>query len=211
VLSHADGGHVGGGAELLQTAKIRQVVMPVEKARSSLYKVWQTGAPAAGAKLLTARDGMRLPFPAGAELEVVSAPDPAGKDGVADDRVAIYRLHWQGWRILLVNDAGEKTERRLLEAGTDLKADVLIAGHHRTDLSLSDDFIKAIAPKAIIASNSVFPVSEHLDPGKVAWWREQGIEVFDQRESGGVTVRVESDGVLVIEGFANHAERRFTR
>lgn len=211
MLSHADGGHVGGGTELLQTAKIRQVVLPVEKARSPLYKVWQTEAPATGAKLLTAHGGMRLPFPAGAELEVVSTPDPAAKDGVADDKVAIYRLHWQGWRILLVNDAGEKTERRLLEAGADLKADVLIAGHHRTDLSLSDDFIKAVAPKAIIASNSAFPVSEHLDPNKVAWWRGQGIEVFDQRESGGVTVRVEKDGALVMEGFANHATGKFTR
>ncbi|MGC4015403.1 MAG: ComEC/Rec2 family competence protein [Luteolibacter sp.] len=211
VLSHADGGHVGGGAELLQTGKIRQVVMPVEKARSSLYKAWQTDAPAVGATLLSASEGMRLPFPAGAELEVVSVPDPAAKDGLADDRVAIYRLHWQGWRVLFVNDAGEKTERRLLDAGADVGADVLIAGHHRTDLSLGDAFVRAVAPKVIIASNAAYPVTEHLDPDKVAWWRGQGITVFDQQQSGGVTLRVEKNGTLVAEGFADHSLWRGTR
>ncbi|BCU76073.1 ComEC/Rec2 family competence protein [Luteolibacter sp. LG18] len=210
VLSHADGGHVGGGSELLQTYRIRQVVMPVEKARSTLYKAWQTEAPAAGAKLLTAAEGMRLPLADGAWLEVVAVPDSAAKGGVADDQVAIYRLHWQRWKILFVNDAGQKTERRLLEADVDLRADVLIAGHHRSDLSLGDGFVQAVAPKAIIVSNAAFPVTEHLDPAKTAWWRGQGIEVFDQRESGGVTVRPVEQG-LRLEGFVSGRASVLTR
>jgi len=121
---------------------------------------------------------------------------------VADDRVAIYRLHWRGRRVLFVNDAGWKTERRLLDAGLDLRADVLVAGRHRTDGSLGDEFLAAVSPRAIIAGDAGFPPEERLDPAKASRWRQLGIAVFDQRETGGVTIRPDEDQ-LRIEGFLN--------
>lgn len=199
VLSHPDGGHVGAGEEVIEAFPIHQVLLPVERARSKGYHYWLN---AEGPRKIFARPGERLPMPDGAELEVLFAPDPMAWDALADDRVAIYRLHWRGWRVLFVSDAGWKTERRLLDSGVDLHADVLVAGHHRHDLSLDDAFVTAVSPRAIIASNAPFPPEERLDPAKVARWRELGIAVFDQRETGGVTIRPE-DGKLKVEGFLN--------
>lgn len=207
-LSHADGGHVGGGKELLDPGTVRQVLMPVERSRSPLYKAWLVDAPAHGTRLLFARPGLSLPFPDDASLEVVWAPDPQKPEGIADDHVAIYRLHWHGWKILFVNDAGLKTERQMLESGVDLRADVLVAGHHRGDLSLGDEFVTAVAPRAIIASNADYPKSERLDEAKVGWWRSHGILVHDQKEAGGVTVQVDEQGALRLDGFVNHVSYR---
>lgn len=199
VLSHPDGGHIGGGALLLQSSDIHQVLLPVERSRSPAFKTWQ----AEGLKAVLASPGMRLPFPDEAVLEVLHVPDPQAWDAIADERVAIYRLNWRGWRILFVNDAGLRTERKLLASGEDLRADILIAGHHRTDLSLGEEFIKAVAPRAIVASNSPHPPEERLDPKKVSWWRKSGIEVLDQRATGGVTLTPEKDGSLVMKGFVD--------
>jgi ComEC/Rec2-related protein len=199
VLSHPDGGHVGAGDEVTSAFPIRQVLLPVERARSKGYQSW---LKADDLRKIPACPGERLPMPDGAELEVLSAPDSMAWDAMADDRVAIYRLHWRDWRILFVSDAGWKTERRLLDSGVDLRADVLIAGRHRRDLSLDDAFVTAVSPRAIIASNAPFPPEEWLDPAKAARWRELGIAVFDQRETGGVTLMPE-EGKLRLEGFLN--------
>lgn len=206
VLSHPDGGHIGGGATLLQASGIQQVLLPVERSRSPAYRDWQ----AADLKKLLAKPGQRLPFPDTASLEVLHTPDPLAWDAIADERVAIFRLHWRGWRILFVNDAGLRTERKLLASGQDLRADVLVAGRHRADLSLGDEFIKAVAPRAIVASNAPYPPEELLDPEKVSWWEKSGIEVLDQRATGGVTIMPDKDGSLLLKGFVDGRTRRLT-
>jgi len=199
VLSHPDGGHVGAGREVLEAFPIRQVLLPVERARSKGYQEW---LQAEGVRQIHARAGERLPLPDGAALEILAVPDPSAPHAVADDRVAIYRLHWRGRRILFVNDAGWKTERRLLDAGLDLRADVLVAGRHRTDGSLGDEFLATVSPRAIIAGDAGFPPEERLDPAKASRWRQLGIAVFDQLRTGGVTILPDADQ-LRIEGFLN--------
>jgi competence protein ComEC len=158
-------------------------------------------APKAGIRLCYADSTRSLPFPDGATLEVLHAPDADGQNSLADDRVALYRLHWHGWKILFTSDAGMDTERKALSNGKDLSSDVIIAGCHRTDISLGDAFLDAVHPKVIIASNNLFPLAERRDPNTLAYWKSRGIRVVDQAESGGVTLRVDDSGDLRIEGF----------
>ncbi len=203
VLSHPDGNHLGGGAAVWRTFPIRQVVLPVEQSRSPAFRTWRDDAPAAGIKVLQAADLNALPMPDGARLEVLLAPEPRSQNASADDRVAIFRLHWRGWKILFTSDAGMSTESELLDKRVDVSADVIIAGRHRTDLTLTDPFLDAVNPQLIVASHSEFPVAEKLDPKSVHYWRSRGIQVFHQGESGAVTVRVDESGALRLEGFVD--------
>ncbi len=205
VLSHPDGGHLGGGAAVWSLLPIRQVLLPVAKSRSPGYRSWATEAPAAGIKTLQAADFHDLPMPDEARLEILHVPAANSQNAPADDRVAIYRLHWRGWKLLFTSDAGVGTEMAMLEARRDVAADVIIAGRHRTDESLSDAFLTAVNPQAIIASHSAFPKSEQLKPETVKYWRSRGIKVIHQGESGGVTVRVDGEGNLRLEGFADQS------
>jgi ComEC/Rec2-related protein len=201
VLSHPDGGHLGGAAAVWQAFPIRQVLVPVQLSRSPSFRAWMENAPKAGIRIgQVAVPGWHA-FPDGASLEILHAPDPLAVNALADDRVAVFRLHWRGWKLLLTSDAGMGTERKLLDAGLDLSADLIIAGRHRTDLTLCDAFLNAVNPQAILASNAPFPVEEKLDPGTVDYWKSRSIQVVDQAESGGVTVRVDDAGNLRIEGF----------
>jgi competence protein ComEC len=110
-------------------------------------------------------------------------------------------LHWRGWRILFTSDAGMGTELKMLDAGTDVAADLIIAGRHRGDLTLCDRFLNAVNPRAIIASNNAFPIEERLPQNTVEYWKSRGIQVLDQAESGGVTVRIDGEGHLHLDGF----------
>lgn len=211
VLSHPDGHHLGGGAAVWSAFPIRQALMPVERSLSRAYQSWQHDAAAAGITLHHAATAEFLPLADDATLEILDAPGPAPYTRLADDRVAICRLHWRGWRILLMSDAGTLTERRLLASGRDLTADIIVAGKHVRDLSLGDAFVQAVQPSAIIASNQAFPSYERLDAGQAAYWRSIGITVFDQARSGGVTLRPAADGSLLLEGFADGSHLRLER
>jgi beta-lactamase superfamily II metal-dependent hydrolase len=142
-----------------------------------------------------------MDLPDGAQLEVVHAPDPLAQNARADDRVAVYRLHWRGWKILFTSDAGTSTENQVLEAGADVSADVIVAGCHRNDLSLGDAFLHAVEPRAIVFSNPAFPLEEHRSAETVDYWKSREIEVIDQRIVGGVTIMVDENGDLRLAGF----------
>jgi competence protein ComEC len=201
VLSHPDGGHLGGGAAVWEAFPIRQTLLPVELSRSPAFRSWRENAPKAGIRLCHVASTGWLAFPDGAALETLHAPDPLSQNGIADERVAVFRLHWRGWKLLLTSDAGMGTERKLLDAGKNLTADVIIAGRHRTDLTLCDAFLDAVQPQAIIASNARFPAAERLAQSQLDYWKSRGIHAVDQGGSGGVTMRVDDAGNLHIEGF----------
>jgi competence protein ComEC len=201
VISHPDGGHLGGGPPVWQRFPIRQAMLPVERARSPTFRAWVEKAPPAGVKLLQASKLRTLPLPDNATLEILHAPDPLAHNAMADERVAVFRMHWRGWKILFTSDAGMGTELRMLDNLTDVAADVIIAGRHRSDLSLCDRFLDAVKPRTIIASNAAHPEGEAVPPHAIAHWKSRGIHVIDQRESGGVTLRVDERGHLHIKGF----------
>ena len=203
VLSHPDGLHLGGGAQVWSAFPIRQALLPVEWSLSKTYQSWITDAPKAGIRIRQAAAIRSLPLADDARLEVLHVPDQRLFTRLADDRVAVCRLHWRGWRILLTSDAGTSIERNLLASGQDLGADVIVAGRHSRDLSLGDEFIRRVRPLAIIAANESFPPEERLDPRQVAYWQTLGIKVFDQAGTGGVTMHLTAEDELVLEGFVD--------
>jgi len=201
ILSHPDGSHLGGGAPVWRSLPVRQALLPVADARSPAYRAWLREAPAEGVAVGVGVAGARHRLAGGAWIEVVHDPSMVSANAAADERVMLVRLHWGGWRLLFTSDAGLATERRVLEAGRDVAADVIIAGKHRDDLNLGDDFLHAVRPRVIIASNTAHPPEERLDREQAAHWRSQGIEVFDPLESGAVIVTLDADGSLRVSGF----------
>ncbi len=206
VLTHPDGGHLGGGTAVWQTLPIHQALLPVEESRSPAFRAWLSAAPRDGVRLLTAVPGSSLPLPDDASLEILHVADPATVNALADERVMVSRLHWRGWKFLLTSDAGVATEWEMLASGRDLTADVIIAGRNANDEALSDAFLDAVQPRLIIASHAEFPASEKLDPQTVDHWKSRGIQVVHQGESGGVSVQVDGAGNLRVLGFVDASE-----
>ena len=206
ILSHPAGGRLGGGAPVWEFLPIRQVLLPVASARSPAYQSWLNDAPDAGLRTGFGKSGDQFPLGGDAWIEVIRDPSHVSSRARADARVMILRLHWNGWKILFTSDAGFTTERELLTTGTDVAADVIIAGIPRNDLHLGDDFLDAAGPRAIIAANADFPPEQQLDPSQLAYWRSIGIHVVDQLESGAAMLSMGRDGSLRIRGYVDGSE-----
>lgn len=194
VLSHPDGGHCGGMARAVEGWGARQALLPVREARSPYFRSFVAAAERLGCRLRIAEPGRRYPVGGGAELEVLWAPGPDAR-GLADDQCQILRLHWRGWRILLTGDAGFETEKRLLERGVDVRSDVWVMGRHRTDLTGTLEFVRAVGPQVVVAGHARFPREEQVPEWWAAMLEKEGIDLWNQAETGAVAIEVGSGGL----------------
>jgi competence protein ComEC len=210
-LTHPDGGHIGGALDSLEVYPVRQILIPVSRARSSVFRDLLKAAEAKGVPALLGAPGKTYPVSKNTWLEILHQPPPDDMNTVADERVMVLRLHWQGWRILFMGDAGWTTERALIDSGRDLSADIIVAGRNRHDSSLGDDFLAAVKPKAIIASHADFPSEERIRPRWAAHCEQLGIRLFHQGKTGAVTLGLEKDGALEMRGFLDGSELRLSR
>lgn len=211
VLSHPDGGHLGGAADALDALPVRQILTPVERARSPGFRNVAEAARARDVAMVRGRKGTAYRISADAWLEVLYEPDPWNLGVVADERVMVTRLHWRGWRVLFTADAGLATERALLDQGGDLRADLVVAGRPGRDASLGDDFLAAVRPMAIVASHADFPADQRVPGRWQAACERRGIRVFHQGRTGAVTLVAEKDGALSIRGFLDGSDLRLHR
>ena len=64
----------------------------------------------------------------------------------------VMKATYRNVSYLLTGDAEEKAEEAMLEAGMDLKADILKAGHHGSSSSSTQQFLNAVHPAVIVIS-----------------------------------------------------------
>ena len=71
---------------------------------------------------------------------------------------------------------------------------------------MGDEFLRAVAPRFVVMDVEALPPEQHLDPATVAHWARQGIEWINPDEHGGLTFRVDADGVLQVQACASGRE-----
>ena len=68
-----------------------------------------------------------------------------------------------------------------------------------------------VAESFVYIAPYYFGVPVFLPASQVAYWRTRGIHPLDQAQTGAVTMRVDRDGALVIEGYVDGSSLRLTR
>ena len=100
-----------------------------------------------GVELVYAAPGQQFSFDEG-KIEVLG---PTEQYEDANNTSVVLRFTYGQTRFLFTGDAEKKSEKALLGAGTDLRADVLKLGHHGSDTSTSTDFLQAVSPAYAVA------------------------------------------------------------
>lgn len=145
MLSHADQDHAGGALLLLDQTRVAR---------------WQLGQPLAVFEKSTPTpcvSGQSWQWD-GVQFEVL-APFATGWSDLADnDQSCVLKITTapdaQGrvQRVLIMGDAGHVTEQTLLLMCADVRADVLLVGHHGSRTSSSISFIQAVQPQRAVIS-----------------------------------------------------------
>ncbi|MGF1635216.1 MAG: ComEC/Rec2 family competence protein [Phycisphaerae bacterium] len=164
VLSHANFDHFSAAADVARGMRVREVYLGVgfETHASGNAPARQVLAELAALELppRSLRAGDRLPLDTRTTLHVLWPPDPSkeSRDEAApglsgNDASLVLILESPGGRVLFTGDIQQDAMAALLEAGHDLRADVLIAPHHGSAESATGDFLAAVRPKVVLVSD----------------------------------------------------------
>lgn len=173
----ADSGQTYGGHayhDCLDTATADHV--PVVYPRAG--DVWHTS------------DGVSLTF-IGPSLPLIG-----GKNAINDNSIA-FVLQYRSFRMLFTGDAGVAAERRFLDEGVDLHADVLKVGHHGSAYSSSPEFIAAVRPRFAIISVGRHNLFGHPAPSTTETLQRFDARVFRTDENAATIVVTDGSAFFV--------------
>jgi competence protein ComEC len=205
ILTHADNGHAASPKLLAELFPLRQALNGMVPTSGSVATEWEK-IYSDDFHVLRPGKGDRFDCGGGAWIEVMQSAVDGHLGSLADDRAMVFRLHWSGWKILFTGDAGRLSEEAMLKSGAKLGADIIVAGLHNSDFSLSEAFVSNVNPQAIIVASAAGSEWDSLRDLQKKSWKKKGIQVIDQRITGGLTITLSRAGELEIQGCADDSE-----
>ena len=196
VVTHPDGGHVGGLPGLLEGGSLRRAILPVAEALSPSYREFLDAALGRECQVVIGRRKNRFDLGDGVFVEILRAGDEGG-GGIADHRVMVMKVHWKGWKVLVTGDLGMRGELALLESEADLSADVVWMGRHEWGVSGQHQFLAATGARAVVVSASGVASNERAPAAWLQHLQDEGYRVFHQTETGAVMMDFEADELRV--------------
>lgn len=189
IASHYDADHLNGVVGVLHAFPCETVLAADYDTDTRVYDAF--------CEVVTERD-IELIYPSvgtvytfgDAEFTIV-CPDNYSYADVNDNSVGIRLVHGKN-SFLICGDAGEKSERAMLDGGVLLDADVYLASHHGSDSSSSGEFLAAITPEAVVFSVGADNSYGHPSQRVLSDVAEIGADVYRTDLQG--TICVTSDG-----------------
>ena len=178
VVSHNDNDHSGGMRSVLSQVPVNWMASSLPQLPAELNNI----------KHLTCFAGQQWTWD-GVRFEMLSPdltsyPDKAIKD---NNRSCVLKITSVSGSALLAGDIERPVEMRLAEnAGSSLKADVLIVPHHGSRTSSSETWIEAVNPKTVIFTVGYRNRFGHPKPDIVARYLRRNIKTYRSDENGAV-------------------------
>ena len=181
ILTHFHQDHVNGVPELLRRMRVKTLYCPRPADDDTEAKELISIAEGSGTTVIYLEEDILWLKQSGMELTIVPPLNQA-KENESGLCIAanVGRIS-----LLCTGDAGSGTERRLTERLKVENPVILVAGHHGSVNSVSEEFLEAVNPGAVVISvgrNSYGLPS----PKTLARIREHGIAIYRTDEQGDV-------------------------
>jgi len=121
-------------------------------------------------------------------------PVETNRLGRADDNALVLRGDLGGARVLLLSDLSRSAQSGLLEAGADVRADIVVAGLPDEGEPLSDALLEAIGPKVVVIADAEFPATRRANQKLKDRLAQKNVPVIYTREAGAVKIVADGAG-----------------
>ncbi|MBM7855595.1 beta-lactamase superfamily II metal-dependent hydrolase [Desulfohalotomaculum tongense] len=188
--THPHEDHIGGLDAAINKFDVGKVYLPKVSQTTKTYKDLLLAIKNKGLKISRAKAGVVLDAGSGIKAELI-APNSNYYEEL-NDYSAVLKLTYDSTSFLFTGDAEAVSEREMLAASYNLKADVLKVGHHGSSSSTTPAFLKAVAPKYAIISVGKDNDYGHPHSKTMAALAAAGVQVLRTDISGHIVVT--SDG-----------------
>jgi competence protein ComEC len=165
------------------------------KTVTSFFDEYKEALQKSGAKHQKAEPGQKIDLGGGAILTVLAPSEPfftkdqmkaGGNEPNANS--IVLRLDFGGFSMLLMGDAEEQTESRLLNRDADLTAKLIKIAHHGSKYASSEDFLKRVKPEAAIISTGAWNRYSHPSQSVLDRLKGLNAKVYRTDLQGEITI-----------------------
>lgn len=151
IATHPHADHIGGMREVLRSIPADTIYMSNGVSTSKTYEKLLDEIEAQDIPVVVPAIGDVLTLDSGAAFTFLS-PDPDEDFGDLNNYSLVCLFTAGDTRVLMMGDAEAEIETALLDAGTDLRCDVIKLGHHGSSTSSTPAFLEAASPETAIIS-----------------------------------------------------------
>ena len=98
-------------------------------------------------------------------------------------------------RMLFTGDAEKLAEKEIMDTGYNIEADIFKAGHHGSDTSNSEKFLKKVKPKYVIISCKSGNTYGHPQKSVMELLKSLGISIYRTDESGTIVMTTDGENI----------------
>ena len=196
ILTHPEKDHLVGLLEVLKRYRVENILWTGIIRDTAEYREWQKLIKEEGADVFIAQAGQNIKLARNdiANLEVLypfkSLEGQEMKD--SNNTSVIVKLVYGENSFLFTGDIAKSVERKLINEGTEIDADVLKVGHHGSKNSSAEEFIKAVSPEIAVIQVGQDNSYGHPSEETLAILEKYGVNILRTDING--TVRVLTDG-----------------
>ncbi|MBR3746666.1 MAG: MBL fold metallo-hydrolase, partial [Selenomonadaceae bacterium] len=191
-LTHVHEDHAGGAGAVIKKLPVGEVITAGEPRAeyAAVFGIAEEYLP----PLRAGQAGEAFNVD-GVAVEILFAPSV----GTGNEISNVYRVSYGGVSFLITGDLVKEIEAQILRAGVDVSSTVLKVGHHGSETSSSEEFLRAVKPKCAVicvgyGNNFGHPRAEVLErlerlPAKIYRTDQDGLIKF---HTDGKSLRVET-------------------
>nr|WP_260986809.1 ComEC/Rec2 family competence protein [Paenibacillus terrae] len=190
--THPDADHIGGLDAVINHIPVGRIYMPKAQANTKTFESVLRAVKNAKLKVQTAKAGISWDMDDEVHVDML-APRKSYDD--SNNMSAVVKITYGRTSFLLTGDAESDSERDMLDAGTDLQADVMLVGHHGSKSSTTLAFLKRVHPKYAVIQVGAGNTYGHPKSVILNRLKQQGVKVYRNDLQG--TIEAESNGQKV--------------
>lgn len=186
--THPDADHIGGLDVVINKLDIGKVYMPKKQNNTKTFEEVLTAISKKGLKVTSPKAGAS--FHVGEATVTILGPIKSYEDN--NNNSIVLKVTHGSNSFLLMGDAELESEEDLVDAGEDLSATVLKAGHHGSHSSTSQSLLKAVNPTYAVISCGVDNKYGHPHKETMTYLNRASVKIYrtDQQK----TITMQSDG-----------------
>lgn len=204
ILTHPHADHIGGMDVLLKDFKVGEVYDNGMASTSQIYIRYMKELKAQNISRKGLVAGDTLDLGGGASFKVLFPTQALVKEGKAkgykhdpNNESVVGELVLGNFKMMFTGDAESPVEKEIVDAGGDLKCQVLKSGHHGSKTSSSEAWLKAVSPEVALISCGAGNDYGHPHDVTMKRYRKYKLAIYETDKNGMITVTTDGTSYQV--------------
>lgn len=197
--THPHEDHIGSASMVIEEFIPDTIMLPEKIATTKVFKEMLTSIQNNEKQITVPEVGEVFKF--GDDSFVVLSPNEV-KNDTNNNSIVIMYTHTNpngDTKWLFTGDAEVDIETELLNRNIDLDADVLKAGHHGSNTSSSEDFVKAVSPELVLISCGLDNEYGHPHEETISLLESLNITYKRTDLDGTIVAKINDQGGIYVE------------